>query len=83
MHKMKYFMECYVYLFVARKLDGSNLSKALEFPLTVGVVLQTKGHPNELGTPSVCCIIISNNTANAASNNLRLIKLLGFTHIKT
>ena len=51
MHKMKYFMECYVYLFVARKLDGSNLSKALEFPLTVGVVLQTKGHPNELGTP--------------------------------
>ena len=51
MHKMKYFMEYHLYLFVARKLDGSNLSKTLEFPLTIGVVLQTKGHPNELGTP--------------------------------
>ena len=50
MHKMKYFMEYYLYLFVSRKLDGSNLSKTLEFPLTIGVVLQTKDHPNELGT---------------------------------
>ena len=47
---MKYFMEYYLYLFVARKLDGSNLSKTLEFLLTIGVVLQTRDHPNELGT---------------------------------
>ena len=33
MHKMKYFMEFYLYLFVAHKLDGPNLSKTLEFPL--------------------------------------------------